>query len=155
MNLANFDPGKNSALPKVSVIIPNYNGKGFLKPCLDALRKQTVTAEEIILVDNGSIDGSLELVESMYPEVQIISLTGNKGFAEAVNQGVIRSKGSLVAVLNNDTVADSIWLEAASSYLLENPEVGFCASKIVKHDKPDVIDSVGHGIKRSGLTTAK
>ena len=136
----------------VSVIIPNFNGKAFLKPCLNSLMHQSKAEKEIILVDNGSKDDSVEFVRTDYPEVKIIPLSENRGFSEAVNQGIRQAKGELVVVLNNDTVVDSDWLEVLSSFLGENPDIGFCASKIVKYDDPTVIDSVGSGIKRSGYT---
>jgi anaerobic magnesium-protoporphyrin IX monomethyl ester cyclase len=133
-----------------SVIIPNFNGKAFLKPCLDSLTQQTKRNSEIILVDNASTDGSVEFVNSHYPGVNIISLASNKGFSAAVNQGIGQAKGSFIAVLNNDTVVNPNWLEVLCGFLEENPHIGFCASKITKYDNPDVIDSVGHGIIRSG-----
>ena len=133
-----------------SVIIPNFNGKAFLKPCLDSLTQQTKKDREIILVDNASTDGSVDFVNRHYPGVKIISLPSNKGFAAAVNQGIGQGKGSFVTVLNNDTVVNPNWLEVLCGFLEENPRIGFCASKITKHDNPDVIDSVGHGIMRSG-----
>jgi len=136
----------------VSVIIPNYNGKAFLKPCLDSLMDQTRTNKEIILVDNDSNDDSVEFVRTDYPEVKIIPLSDNKGFPGAVNQGIEQAKGSLIAVLNNDTVVDSNWLEVLCNFLKGNPNVGSCASKITKYDDPTSIDSVGNGIKRNGYT---
>lgn len=135
-----------------SVVIPNFNGKSFLKPCLDALIRQTKTDKEIILVDNNSKDDSIEFVRTFYPEVKIIPLSENRGFAGAVNQGIKQAKGALIAVLNNDTVIDSDWLEVLSTFMESNPDIGFCASKIVKYDDSAVIDSVGHGMKRSGYT---
>lgn len=136
----------------VSVIIPSFNGRGFLQPCLDSLMQQTKVNKEIILVDNGSRDGSADFVREHYPEVRVIALPENTGFAKAVNQGIKQAESPFIAVLNNDAVADSNWLETLCSYLSENPDVGFCASKIVKLDNPCLIDSVGHGIKRSGCS---
>ena len=133
-----------------SVIIPNFNGKAFLKPCLESLTQQTKKSREIILVDNGSTDDSVEFIKSHYPEVKIISLPSNRGFAAAVNQGIEQSKGSFVAVLNNDTMVNPDWLEVLCGFLEENPHIGFCASKITQYDNPEVIDSVGHGMMRSG-----
>lgn len=133
-----------------SVIIPNFNGKAFLKACLDSLTQQTKRNIEIILVDNGSTDGSIELVNTHYPKVKIISLPFNTGFATAVNQGIKKAKGSFIAVLNNDTIVSRDWLDVLCDYLEGNPHIGFCASKITQYDNPKVFDSVGNGLMRSG-----
>ena len=136
----------------VSVIIPNFNGKTFLQPCLESLIKQEKADKEVIVVDNGSQDESVEFVKSYFPEVRVIALNKNLGFAGAVNQGIQQAKGDFIAVLNNDTVVEPDWLEVICSFLRENPGVGFCASKIVNRGDSDVMDSVGHGITRSGYT---
>ena len=70
---------------KVTIIIPNYNGAHFLKPCLEKLKKQTFQDFETLVVDNGSEDGSLALLREFYPEVRVISLEKNQGFSRAVN----------------------------------------------------------------------
>ena len=136
----------------VSVIIPNYNGKKFLPACLNSLLQQTKVNKEIILVDNGSEDDSVEFVKNHFPQVEIIGLSTNTGFAQAVNQGILKATGHFVAVINNDAIAATNWLEVSCNFLTEHPDVGFCASKIVKLDNPNIIDSLGHGIKRSGYS---
>lgn len=88
---------------KVAVVIPNYNGIQYLETCFNALREQTFSDFQIILVDNGSGDGSLELVRKSYPEVQILPLPENLGFCRAVNEGIRRAEAEYVILLNNDT----------------------------------------------------
>ena len=78
---------KNSDMPLVSIIIVNYNGKSYLKACLKSLLKVNYTNFEIILVDNNSIDGSIEFVENNYPQIKIKKLDKNYGFAEPTNIG--------------------------------------------------------------------
>ena len=75
-------------MPKISVIIPNYNGRQFLETCLSSLKKQTYTDFEAILVDDASSDESLSFVQTYYPDTRIIGLKKNVGFASAVNEGI-------------------------------------------------------------------
>ena len=75
-------------MAEVTVIIPNYNGIGYLKDCLDTLKEQTYQNYEALLVDNGSGDGSLAFVEAHYPWVKVLALDRNYGFCGAVNAGI-------------------------------------------------------------------
>lgn len=130
-------------VPLVSVIIPNWNGMKYLPGCLDALRGQTFRDFEVLLIDNGSTDGSAEFVSEKYPETRIISLGSNLGFSRAVNAGVRESRGGIVALLNNDTSAEPGWIESGVRALESNPGAGIIASRVVFMDRPDVIDSAG------------
>ena len=94
-----------------TIIIPNYNGAHFMEPCMKALEKQTVQPDEIIVVDNGSTDGSLELLQNSYPAVRIIANEENLGFAAAVNIGIKASTTPFVLLLNNDTEAEPGMIE--------------------------------------------
>ena len=90
----------------VSIVIPNYNGMKYMENCLRALEKQRVEGEpetEILVVDNGSKDGSRELVEEKFPQVRVIALDDNYGFCGAVNAGIRASQSPFVILLNNDT----------------------------------------------------
>lgn len=126
-----------------SVIIPNWNGESFLKTCLDSLQKQTFQDFEIILVDNGSFDESLSFVKTNYPQVRTLEFKENRGFSRAVNAGIKISNGETIALLNNDTEVDPRWLEELNKVLNENPEVGFCGSKIHFYDRRKIINSTG------------
>ncbi|MCX6601087.1 MAG: glycosyltransferase family 2 protein [bacterium] len=89
----------------ISVIIPNYNGASYLKPCLDSVLLQSGGQDiEIVLIDNGSQDGSAELVRERFPSVRVIANAENLGFTRAVNQGIAAASGELLLLLNNDTV---------------------------------------------------
>ena len=88
-----------------TVVIPNYNGSHFLAPCLDAIIAQTVQPAQIIVVDNGSEDDSLAVLERDYPQVKVIANKDNLGFAAAVNLGIRAAETPYVLLLNNDTVA--------------------------------------------------
>ncbi|MCO5193259.1 MAG: glycosyltransferase, partial [Anaerolineae bacterium] len=95
----------------VSIIIPHLNGKQHLDDCLGSLRRQTFTDFEVLLVDNGSTDGSQAYVRDEFPEVEVIEIGRNLGFTGACNLGYEKSKGDIVILLNNDTEVDSHWLE--------------------------------------------
>ena len=124
----------------VSIVIPNYNGAAWLPGCLEGLAGQAYRDFEIILVDNGSTDDSVALVRDRYPDVHVIVLEHNTGFAAAVNRGIASARGEYVALLNNDTVAKPGWLVALVELADASPiEVGAIASKMLRMDEmPDV-----------------
>ena len=127
----------------VSVIIVNWNGKKFIAECLDGLREQTYKDYSIVLVDNASGDGSLELVHKEYPEVKTIPLAENLGFAVANNRAIQLIGTEYVALLNNDAVPHAGWLENLLKALERNPGAGMAASKMLLYDRPDIIDRAG------------
>lgn len=127
----------------VSVVIPNWNGAKFLPVCLASLRLQTQQPLEVILVDNGSTDDSLELVQRDYPEVRIVAWAQNRGFAAAANEGIRQSRGDGVALLNNDTEADPHWLSELCRAADRYPEIDMFASKLLLFDRRSVLHSAG------------
>lgn len=138
--------------PLVSVVIVNYNGRAFLEECLSSMSVQTYPSFETILVDNGSTDGSIELVRERFPEVHVISNKENLGFAKANNVGIEAARGELIATLNNDAAASPRWLEALVEALLSDNDVGMCASKMLFMKIPGIINSTGICISRSGAS---
>ena len=136
--------------PLASVIIPNWNGARYLPACLDALRRQTYPAFEVIVVDNASTDGSRALLQRDYPEVRLLALERNRGFAGGVNAGIRASRGEIVALLNNDTEADPRWLAELSRALQRHPEAGAAASKMLLFDRRDTIHSAGDAFRTDG-----
>ena len=135
---------------KISVIILNYNGISHLKDCLDSLAKQTFNDFETILVDNGSTDNSLTFVSENYPLVQIVPLKKNRGFARGNNIGISHAKGEFIALLNNDTRVDVSWLSELYNAVTSDEQPGFCVSKVLFYDNPEVIDTAGDGISICG-----
>ena len=99
---------------KVTVVIPNYNGIRFLPECLGSLERQAPDTPpyEILVVDNGSTDGSLELLEQEFPRVRVITLPENTGFCHAVNAGIKASRAPYVLLLNNDTKVSPSFVRA-------------------------------------------
>lgn len=121
------DPGE--AL--VSVVTVSYNGGHLLSNLLDSLRRQTYRNFETVVVDNGSADGSVELLRSRYPEVRVLQQSENAGFAGGNNAGIRATKGPLVALINNDAVADPRWLEELVRAALSDPGAAAFSSKIL------------------------
>ena len=129
---------------KVSVVIPNWNGLDSLGNCLDSLRAQSLE-HRIIVVENGSNDGSLEFLQRDYPQVELIVHKRNKGFAGGVNAGIrkcIADGDEFVALFNNDAVADEHWLEELVKDLKVNDDAGIVTCKLMTIDKKH-LDSTG------------
>jgi len=98
--------------PLVSIIIANWNGRGYLDGCLAALRAQSERRHEVILVDNASTDDSVAFVRARFPEVVLVQSGRNLGFSGGNALGLRVARGTWIALLNNDTVADPGWLAA-------------------------------------------
>ena len=131
----------------ISVIVLNYNGKGFLDGCLTSLASQTYSDFEVIVVDNGSRDGSPEYIEENYPWVRLGKNNEDLGFAGGTNAGIRAAKGEFILTLNNDSRADSRFIEELIKPMAD-PEVGVCAAKMLFPDGR--INSAGICISRSG-----
>jgi len=140
-----------SSLPRVSIIIPNWNGARHLPTCLESLRRQTFRDFEVIVVDNGSTDGSLDLLARDYPEVRVLALGENWGFAGACNVGIRAARGEFVILLNNDTEADPRWLEEVVAVFERRPEAGIVASKMLLFDQRDTFHTAGDFYRVDGI----
>ncbi|HLC43706.1 MAG TPA: glycosyltransferase family 2 protein [Patescibacteria group bacterium] len=141
---------ENKQTKLFSIVIPNWNGSKLLQGCLKSLRNQSCANFEIIVVDNGSSDDSVSFVEKYYPEVKILELKKNLGFAVAVNRGVKESRAELIALLNNDAEADRDWLLHIKAAAEKHSEASFFASKILDYKDHSIIDSCGDGLNWSG-----
>lgn len=141
--------------PRVSVVIVSWNGKHLLDECLDSLFAQRYRDFEVIVVDNGSQDGTVAFLREHYPDVVLVSLTENRGYAGGNNAGLHVASGSLVVLLNNDTTVDPAWLESLVRTAEREPKSGMWASRILTYDDPELIDNVGHLIYQDGLARGK
>lgn len=130
-------------LPLVSILVLNYNGKEYLSECLQSLLQITYPAYEIIVVDNGSVDGSVEYVNQYFPKVNTLALDKNYGFSQANNRGAEVAKGELLVFLNNDTAVEKEWLTELVKGLQFDPKVAVCGSKVVFYSDPGIIDFAG------------
>lgn len=140
--------------PRVSVIVVNWNGRRHLPECLDSLAAQTFRDFEVVLVDNGSSDDSVALVERDYPTVRILPLAENTGFARGNNLGFAEAHGEYLVALNNDTRVAPGWLAALVAAADGDPQLGMVGSRICVYDEPDRLDSIGVAICSDGMSRA-
>lgn len=117
-------------MPTVSVIIVNYNGQHLLGKLCESLARQTFLADEIILVDNASIDGSVDYVRQHFPRVTVIPLPTNTGFAGGNNAGFAKAQGEYIALLNSDTIVDERWLVELVQAIDVDESIGAAVPKI-------------------------
>lgn len=129
----------------------NWNGMDHLQECLSSLYKQTFKLFEIILVDNGSTDGSAEFVKENFPDTKIIKLKQNEGFCKGNNLGLQNASGDFIALLNNDARADKLWLQELFNAMAMDSQIGICASCLVNYFNPTIIDTAGDGYDISGV----
>ncbi len=116
--------------PKASVIVLAWNGIDYLKPCLNSVLAQDYTNLEVIVVDNGSTDGSAELVAQHCPQVRLIRNDRNLGFASGNNVGLLAATGDILVLLNQDTEVRPGWLAALVSTLTD-PTIGLVGCKLL------------------------
>ncbi|GFE60329.1 glycosyltransferase family 2 protein [Geobacter sp. AOG2] len=136
---------------KVSVIILTWNGRAYLKECLDSLEAQSFRDFETILVDNGSTDGSADHVRSEYPWVRLLELPENAGFAEGNNRGLALARGDYIVTLNNDTKVDPGFLAELVRAVEGDGRVGMVAARMRNFYRPERIDAAGLKIGTNGL----
>jgi GT2 family glycosyltransferase len=137
--------------PAVSVVIVNWNRHDLLRACLLSLRQQSFRDFEIIVVDNGSTDASLELLRSEpFRGVRPILNPVNRGYCAGNNQGIGVARGEFIALLNNDAEAEPRWLEQLLGAIRSDKKIGMAASKILTWENRGIIDKVGHLIYPDG-----
>jgi len=132
----------------VSVLVVSWNSAGFLRECLGSVLAQTHREIEIVVVDNGSTDGSAELVEREFPSALLVRNARNEGFCKANNQALKRSGGVHILCLNADAVLDPGYLEAALRPLRDDDSVGLVAGRIYRFDG-ETLDSAGQDLTRA------
>jgi hypothetical protein len=135
----------------LSVVVVNWNSKDDLAACLASLEAQTHKDLEVIVVDNGSEDGSIDMVKQRYPQFTLREEGENLGFAEGCNRGIAASRGAWVALLNNDAVADATWAERlVAAANRATASTGMLQCMMLFLDRPDTINSLGLFLTRSG-----
>lgn len=129
---------------KTSVVIPNYNGKEYIEDCLRALGRQTRRPDLVIVIDNGSTDGSADIVEEEFPEVRLIRLSENTGFCGAVNLGIRESEGmDYVILLNNDTKVFPGFVKELVRAMDRKKNAFSCQAKMLRMCDPGKMDDAG------------
>ena len=131
-------------MQEVSVVIPNFNGMAYLDGVLSSLERQTIRNFEVILVDNGSTDGSCAFVSAEYPWVHMIQLPENYGFSRAVNEGIHAARSPYVLLLNNDTEAEPDFLEEMVAALRRHKKAFSCQAKMIQLHDRDKMDDAGN-----------
>lgn len=129
---------------EITVVIPNYNGIKYLEECLASLRGQEeAPAYEVLVVDNGSGDGSVEYMQEQFPEVRVICLADNTGFCHAVNLGIKESKAPYVVLLNNDTKCHKYFLKELYGAIQDKPMVFSVGASMRMWDNEELLDGAG------------
>ena len=140
---------------QISIIILNYNGRDFLEECLDSVLGQTFNDFEIIFVDNGSTDDSIDFVKKQYSDqrIKIIQSDKNLGFAGGNNLGLKSTKDEFIVLLNNDTVVDKDWLKYLYELIISDEMIGIVQSLVITegilskyYKKNGTVNLLGHNI---------
>ena len=128
---------KNNVIKKdfLSIVIINLNGLDWLKDCLPSIYNgDNYVKKEVVVVDNGSSDGSIQYINDNYGQITLIQNNQNKGFSKANNQGILATRGEFILLLNNDTKIIDNGLNKAVTYLKENQEISMMCLKILNED---------------------
>ena len=126
---------------KTTIIIPNYNGLSFMEPCFESLKEQTIRDFKVLVVDNGSTDGSVEWLKEH--RVPSIFLKGNTGFSGAVNTGIRAADTPYVLLLNNDTRVEPGFVAAMERAMDQSPKIFSVSSRMIQMYHPELLDDAG------------
>lgn len=137
--------------PLVSIVILNWNGKDRLKKCLNSVKKISYSKKEIIVVNNGSTDGSKNFLQKYHPEIKVIELKKNVGYARGKNMGVSKSKGKYILALDNDTAVTSNFLEPLVDAMEKDKSIGIIQPQIRSMIHKNLLDSVGSFMTATGF----
>jgi GT2 family glycosyltransferase len=132
-------------------VIPCWNGRRWLDGCLDSLLAQTRPADELIVVDNGSTDGSAEHVRERFPQARVVELPDNTGFAGASNVGLRAASADTVALINQDVRLEPDWLERSLAALDASPGAASVATKMLDMGDPSLVYDAGDILRRDGV----
>lgn len=139
MQMVTADKGNNC---RTTVVIPNWNGKQYIEACLDSVFLST-KVPTVIVVDNGSTDGSDQIVAKKYPQVQLVCLSENTGFCHAVNVGIEKTQSEFVFLLNNDTVIDQKCIEQLEKVMDSSENLFSAGAKMINMKFPEKLDDAG------------
>ena len=141
--------------PLISVVVLNWNGEKVIEKCLKSLRVQTYHPLEIIVVDNASTDGSLDLIKKNFPDVKLIVNKKNLGFGGGNNVGIQMAQGKYIMILNNDAYLDPACIEELKRCIEKDEKYGACASKILLEFENNLIDAAGIEVYPDGLSIGR
>lgn len=137
--------------PPVSIVILNFNGKENLKYCLPSIERQNYKPLEVIVVDNGSKDGSVDFLKARYPRVKLIENKKNLGYSIGNNIGVSKAKGKYILILNDDTKLTPDLVTKLVKKMENDQRIGVAMPKILLMDKPNMVDSAGSFFTKLGI----
>lgn len=130
-------------MAKSTIVIPNYNGIKYIEDCLESLYAGTTTDIDVIVVDNASKDGSLELIKEKFPQVRLIENQENTGFDKAVNQGITESNTPYVILLNNDTRVERNFVHELEKAIEKDKHLFSVSAKLISLHEKDKLDDAG------------
>jgi len=142
-------------MKSITVVIPNLNGMQYLEGCLKSLSEQTDQDFEVLMIDNGSTDGSVSWVRAHYPSVRIRAYRRNTGFCKAVNAGIRLSRAEYVLLLNNDVVCDPDMVRRLHQAMEEKPGAFSACAKLLQMSDPEKIDDAGDFYSALGWAWAR
>jgi len=122
--LASGEASYHQPLDGTSIIIPTFNQLGYLRNCIESIHKYTPQSYELIIIDNGSTDGTAAYLKSLAGRIRYKIFKVNLGFSGGVNQGLMMAKGKSILILNNDTIVTTNWLSNLLSCLYSSPSIG-------------------------------
>ena len=140
------------ATQRTSIVIPNLNGINWFDSLFRSIEAQSRTPLEVIVVDNGSSDGSVEYISREWPEVRVLTFPSNRGFAAAANSGIEVVNGEFTALINTDIELAADWIERCEARLDAEPKTGSIATKMISLDDPSVLYDTGDFLRRDGAT---
>ncbi len=141
----------SKAKASIEIIIPSWNGKQMLAACLESLELQTNQDFEVIVVDNGSTDGTVEWLENEFSQVSLVKFDQNTGFSVAVNAGITSSSAKWVLLLNNDMEVAPDCIDTLINAITRYPEYQFFALKMLSYHDHDILDGAGDAVLRGGV----
>jgi Predicted glycosyltransferases len=140
-----------SAAEALTVVIPTWNGLRYLPDCLAALRSELSPHDRIIVVDNGSRDGTSAWLAEHAPDVELIRLAVNRGFAGGTNAGIRAAKTPLILLCNDDAFVEAGSIAALRRTLLADPALGIVGGVLTFAHRPDLVASAGINVSSDGL----
>jgi GT2 family glycosyltransferase len=143
---------KRSTTPLVSTVVVSFHGGKMLEECLSSLEKQDYTCHEVIVVDNGSGKHLQKTLSSRFRNCRWVNEPQNLGFAGGCNRGIAAAKGSLIALINDDAIADQAWISSMVDCMQNNPDAGAVAGMAIDGNNPDILDSLGVGVALDGMS---
>lgn len=141
-------------MQKVTIVIPNYNGRRLLENCLKTLENQTYTDFQVLIIDNGSTDGSKEIISDTL-DMEMVSLETNLGFCGAVNLGIQMTNTPYIILLNNDTETDRYFVETLLKAIERSEKIFSCGAQMIDFQNHKILDNAGDLYTAMGWAVAR